>query len=128
VKTLDNLYLSGINQMALRVSEDARVIDEVLRAKAATDAKRFAPLRAQAAKRAATPAPMASKGGWADKIAKMRETHPNAYRPWEPSQDDELRQGFQNGLSVKELSKALGRHEGSITMRLQKLFGEDVVQ
>jgi hypothetical protein len=28
---------------------------------------------------------------------------------------------------VKELSQKLGRHEGSIKMRLQKHFGEDVV-
>ncbi|MDB5162217.1 MAG: putative helicase [Candidatus Saccharibacteria bacterium] len=130
VKNLNNLYLTGINQMALRVSEDAQTIDEVLRAKAANDAKRFAPLEKMAADRAAKPEPKpkTTSGNWSDKIAKMRETYPNAYKPWQPSQDEELKLGFQNGVSIKKLSKQLGRHEGSITMRLQKHFGEDVVQ
>jgi hypothetical protein len=65
--------------------------------------------------------------GWAAKIAKMRETHPNAYKPWQARQDSDLKEKFQNGATVKELSKLLGRHEGSIIMRLQKHFGEDVV-
>jgi len=132
VKNLNNLYLTGINQMALRVSEDAQTIDEVLRAKAVTDAKRFAPLQKKAEDRASNPVVEKStsdkKAGWSEKIAKMRETYPNAYKPWEDSQDAELKQEFQQGLSIGELSKLLGRHEGSIKMRLQKHFGEDVVQ
>lgn len=132
VKNLNNLYLTGINKMALRVSEDAQTIDEILRTKAAADAKRFAPLEKKAKERAEKPAPIAStkdkKGGWSEKIAKMRETYPNAYMPWEDSQDAELKQEFQQGLTIEELSKLLGRHEGSIKMRLQKHFGEDVVQ
>jgi ATP-dependent DNA helicase PIF1 len=130
VKNLNNLYLTGINQMALRVSEDAQTIDELLRSKAAGDAKRFARLEKKAADRTKNPEPekSAKASGWSDKIAKMRETYPNAYRPWEPAQDERLKQEFQNGASIKKLSKLLGRHEGSITMRLQKHFGEDVVQ
>lgn len=132
VKNLNNLYLTGINQMALRVSEDAQTIDEVLRAKAANDVKRFAELEKKAEERAKNPVTdkqvAAKKSGWNEKIAKMRETYPNAYMPWEPAQDDELKQEFQNGLSVEKLSQLLGRHEGSIKMRLQKHFGEDAVQ
>jgi len=130
VKNLRNLYLTGINQMALRVSEDAQTIDDILRSKAAADAKRFAALEKKAADRAKAPEPKekAKSGNWSDKIAKMRETYPNAYRPWEKAQDDQLKQAFQNGESIKKLSKLLGRHEGSIRMRLQKHFGEDVVQ
>ena len=132
VKNLDNLYLTGINQMALRVSEDAQTIDEVLRAKAANDAKRFVKLEKKAQERAENPVSdkevAAKKSGWSEKIAKMRETYPNAYMPWEPAQDDELKQEFQNGLSIEKLSQLLGRHEGSIKMRLQKHFGDDAVQ
>jgi ATP-dependent DNA helicase PIF1 len=130
VKNLNNLYLTGINQMALRVSEDAQTIDELLSSKAAADAKRFASLEKKASDRAKNPEPEKSvkASGWSDKIAKMRETYPNAYKPWEAAQDTQLKQEFQNGASVKKLSKLLGRHEGSITMRLQKHFGEDVVQ
>ncbi|MBC7459108.1 AAA family ATPase [Candidatus Saccharibacteria bacterium] len=132
VKNLNNLYLTGINQMALKVSEDAQTIDEVLRSKAASDAKRFAHFEKKAAERAAKPpvekSEKSGKPGWAEKIAKMRETHPNAYKPWETDQDETLKEMFQQGVSLAELSTLLGRHEGSITMRLQKHFGEDVVQ
>lgn len=130
VKNMQNLYLSGINQMALKVSEDAQTIDGILRSKAARDAKRFAHLEKRAEKRASSPEAKESnkKAGWSEKIEKMRETYPNAYRPWLDSQDAQLKEGFLSGLSVKELSALLGRHEGSIHMRLQKHFGEDAVQ
>ena len=58
----------------------------------------------------------------------MRETYPKAYMSWEKSDDDELKQMFQLGASITEMSKKLGRHEGSIVMRLQKHFGEDIIQ
>jgi ATP-dependent exoDNAse (exonuclease V) alpha subunit len=131
VKNLRNLYLSGINQMALRVSEDAQTIDVILRSKAAKDAKRFAHLEKKAIDRAKKPiddTPPTKSSGWAEKIEKMREEYPNAYRPWLADQDDQLKQQFQSGKTIMQLSKLLGRHEGSIKMRLQKHFGEDVVQ
>jgi hypothetical protein len=129
VKNLRNLYLTGINQMALQISGDAQNIDILLRDHAAKDAKRFAYLEKAAEKRnTEIPKKTAKASGWSDKIAKMRETYPNAYRPWEASQDAQLKEKFLNGTSIKQLSKLLGRHEGSITMRLQKHFGEDVVQ
>jgi len=128
VKNLHNLYLSGINRMALQVSEDAQLIDVSLRSKAANDLKRFAHLEETAAKRKAEVPRKSTKkaSGWAEKIAKMRETYPYAYKPWEAKQDSLLKEKFQNGATVKELSKLLGRHEGSIVMRLQKHFGEDI--
>lgn len=128
VKNVNNLYLTGINQMALRVSPEAQLIDGLLREKAQQAAKRFEHLLKVAEKRAKTPPkkPKAASG-WAEKIEKMRETYPNAYRPWESSHDDELKQHFQQGATMEQLSKKLGRHEGSIKMRLQKHFGEDVV-
>jgi hypothetical protein len=131
VKDLSNLYLTGINRMALQVSEDAQSIDEHLRHRAHKDASRFAHLKEKAKTRSDTvPVKKKSAGnsGWADKIAKMRETYPHAYMPWEVSDDTTLKEGFLRGESIKALSKKLGRHEGSITMRLQKHFGEDVVQ
>lgn len=127
VKNLENLYLTGINRMALTISEDALNIDELLRKRAAADSRKFAHLEKLIEKRATQPEKKPQASGWADKIAKMRETHPNAYRPWQPGDDVALKEGFSNGMSIKELSKKLGRHEGSITMRLQKHFGEDVV-
>jgi ATP-dependent DNA helicase PIF1 len=129
VKNLANLYLSGINQMALRVSEDAQTIDILLRDKAKFDLKRFKHLEDKILTRK-TELPKKSKkaSGWTEKIDKMRQTYPNAYKPWEAQQDSLLKEKFQNGATIKELSKLLGRHEGSITMRLQKHFGEDIIQ
>lgn len=132
VKNLDNLYLTGINRMALQMSDDAHTIDDMLRGRAANDAKRFKHLQQQADSRKSElpekSKKKASSSGWAEKIAKMRETHPNAYMPWTEQDDAVLKQEFQSGAGIKDLSKKLGRHAGSITMRLQKHFGEDVVQ
>lgn len=129
VKNLENLYLSGINRMALQISQDAQAIDEKLRARASSDGEKFAHLKEQAEKRKTAPPKQKAKSGgsWQEKIEKMRETYPNAYRPWQKGDDDTLKQEFQNGVGIKELSQKLGRHEGSIKMRLQKHFGEDVV-
>ncbi len=126
VKNLESLYLAGINNMALRVSEDAKLIDEFLRRKTADDAKRLEHLRENAKKRKEKPVEKKAGGAWADKLAKMREEHPNAYMPWNKSDDAELKQDFQNGESVKTMSGKFGRHEGSIRSRLKLHFGEDV--
>lgn len=127
VKNLSNLYLTGINRMALAVSEDAQTIDVRLRKRAIDDKNKYAHLEKLADKRKSEPPKQAkSPSSWSDKIAKMRETYPNAYRPWQPKDDDQLKQDFQNGVTVKQLSKKLGRHEGSVTMRLQKHFGDDI--
>lgn len=131
VKNLDNLYLHGINRMALQVSPAALEIDEYLRLKTKLDSERFAHLN-EAAKQRDLSAPIKKKssnsGGWSEKIAKIRQTHPNAYMPWTSGDDSVLKQNFQNGKTIDELSVLLGRHEGSIRMRLQKHFGEDVAQ
>jgi ATP-dependent exoDNAse (exonuclease V) alpha subunit len=129
VKSLDNLYLTGINRMALQVSTEAQSIDESLRSRGHAATKKFAHLVDAAKKRESAPPPKPkAASGWADKIAKMREIYPNAYKPWSDEDDSALRLDFTNGSTVEQLSKKLGRHEGSITMRLQKHYGEDMVQ
>jgi ATP-dependent exoDNAse (exonuclease V) alpha subunit len=126
VKRLDSLSLLGINKMALRVSPDALAIDDELRKRSAEARKRYDHLRAKAGERAK----MVEKkkaSTWNDRLAKMREKHPNAYKPWTAADDALLGERFQNGDSIEQLSKALGRHDKSIVMRIQKLFGEDAV-
>lgn len=125
VRSLEKLYLKGINRTALEISETAYDIDDQLRTKSKADASRLKHLEATLDKIELNRAPKQSNG-WSDKIEKMRQTYPNAYRPWTEAQDALLKQEFQNGASLQELSKKLGRHEGSITMRLQKHFGEEV--
>ena len=129
VRSLDSLYLVGINRMALAVSDEARAIDSELQKSTKQAIEKYQHLREQAEKRDLNPPKKASKssGSWQDKIEKMRQTYPNAYRPWTKQHDAELTAGFQNGQSVEALSSKLGRHEGSIKLRIQKHFGEDAV-
>ena len=131
VRALENIYLAGINRMALQMSGDAQQIDEFLRGESLKAEKEFAHLAVNFDKRSgeklAKVEKAANKSKWAERLAKMREDYPNAYKPWKTSDDEDLRQGFLQGETVKELSHKLGRHEGSIKMRLQKLLGEDLI-
>lgn len=128
VRSLDTLSLLGLNNMALKVSPLALDIDERLRAKSAKDATRFEHLRQQAQARKVTPEPKA-KGTWTEKLAKMRETYPNAYRPWKDEDDKALVKLFGTGkaIDMAKASKQFGRYPSSIKKRLQKHFGEDAI-
>jgi ATP-dependent DNA helicase PIF1 len=125
VRSIETLYLKGINRTALEISETAYDIDDQLRMKSKADSFRLKDLEATLDKIELDKAPKQSSG-WAEKIETMRKSYPNAYRPWTTAQDAVLKQEFQNGRTVKQLSKELGRHEGSILMRLQKHFGDDI--
>lgn len=130
VKALDSLSLLGINNMALKVSRDALEIDELLRARAKTDAEKFAHLKEAAEKRKIEPEKEPKKkgnGDWAEKVAKMRETHPNAFKPWSDDDDTKLKKLFDDGTGVGVMVETFGRHPGSIKARLKKHFGDDVV-
>ncbi len=56
-----------------------------------------------------------------DGFAKLRETYPNAYRPWASEDDEKLKELFLENMSAKDLSKEFGRQRGSIRARLVKL-------
>lgn len=129
VRSLDTLSLGGINQMALKVSPDALEIDRTLRGKSISDAKKFENLRQKAELRVKDVIMDKPKKGWSDKLAKMRETYPNAYKPWTKADDEKLIKLFSksNTVDIKKLTKDLGRHPGSIKARLEKHLGEDAV-
>lgn len=55
------------------------------------------------------------------KIDKLRETFPNAYRPWKIEEDEKLRRMFHDGTPSGELMTSFGRQSGSIRARLVKL-------
>jgi ATP-dependent DNA helicase PIF1 len=124
VKRLENLLLAGINQMALRVSQEALDIDDTLRSKSAEDVENFNHLLKKPKANIEIKKPAAS--GWNDKLETMRKTYPNAYRPWKPTDDATLKERFLQGDDTKQLSKKLGRHPGSIMIRLKKHFGEEI--
>jgi ATP-dependent exoDNAse (exonuclease V) alpha subunit len=129
VRRLDTLSLSGINNMALRVSREALEIDELLKARAAADQKAFAGLEQQFAEQEAVSQKTESKGKtpWAERLAKMRQQYPNAFKPWAKADDEQLLTLFKNGKGLSQLCTALQRQPGGIRARLKKHLGEDVV-
>ncbi len=130
VKSLDTLSLDGLNQMALRVSPAALEIDRDLRRRSSKAAQDYEHLRERAEQRKHAPAPKPPKtGDWHSKIDKMRQTYPNAFRPWAEADDKKLLKLFTTGkpVNLDELTKTFGRHPGSIRARLKKHFGEDAV-
>ena len=134
VRSLDRLYLLGINRTALMVSEEARKIDFILKNESSKAEKRFSHLKEVAKKREAGEIVevQPSKTTWAEKLEKMRQEYPNAYRAWRLVDDSKLQEMvFENGKIdadlIAKLSKELGRHKGSIEARIKKLFGEDAI-
>ncbi|HSW74289.1 MAG TPA: PIF1 family DEAD/DEAH box helicase [Candidatus Saccharimonadales bacterium] len=136
VRGLQHLVLEGMNGMALKVSPLARQIDIELRAKShrtlednavyvtqwhdREDAGQNVPAIAQAknADKSVT---------WQEKLAKMRETYPNAYKPWSTEDDQKLQAEYEKGTKLKKLTDLFGRHPGSIMKRLQKYYGEEAI-
>lgn len=134
VRSLDKLYLLGINRTALMVSEEAQKIDFRLKNESLKAEKHFSHLKEVAKKREAGEIVevQPSKTTWAEKLEKMRQEYPNAYRAWGLVDDSKLQEMvFANGKIdadlIAKLSKELGRHKGSIEARIKKLFGEDAI-
>lgn len=59
----------------------------------------------------------------AERIARVRQTHPHAFEPWTEEEDARLALRWKEGASLAELGRAVGRPSGAIRMRLEKLFG-----
>ena len=135
VRSLETMYLDGINRTALQVSADAQNIDTYLRDLSRQAVAEYSYLEEKAEERSkkdkqATKKSEKSgeyKSSWAEKIEKMREIYPKAYRPWKKPDDEDLKTSFLSGMPIDEMSKKFGRHKGSIEMRLKKHFGEDMI-
>lgn len=134
VRGLESLVLDGLNGMALRVSADARRIDEELRQKCedtrARHEKVIEDWHAREAKRKTEPKKKSSekpKVDWQTKLDKMRAEYSNAYKPWQEKEDEKLIKLFASNDNIEQLSKLMGRHPGSIRARLRKHFGEGIV-
>jgi ATP-dependent DNA helicase PIF1 len=131
VKSLQHLILDGLNGMALRTSPLAREIDSSLRAGSEQALKDHATVIANwqinEVNRKVKPAQKAKSGTWTEKLEKMRQEYPNAYRPWVEADDTKLTKLFEDGKTVKQLTESFGRHPGSIRSRLKKLLGEDIL-
>jgi ATP-dependent DNA helicase PIF1 len=133
VKSMEQLALDGLNGMALKTSPIAREIDATLRARSDAASKEYAAVIAKweqdEAKRQAEPEMEADekpKSTWSEKLAKMRESYPNAYMPWSEADDEKLQKLYKKKSTLNMLSKEFGRHPGSIQKRLEKHYGEEV--
>ncbi len=54
-------------------------------------------------------------------LSNMRKDHPRAFMKWEPAEDENLKQLFQQGKNYNELAEILMRQRGAIIARLQFL-------
>ena len=61
------------------------------------------------------------KGEWDSRLARIRLTIPNAYKPWTVEQDHKLRDLFERGCPTDEIGKVLGRGTRGIECRLTTL-------
>jgi len=103
-------------------------IDKQLRKKAIIDAKRFERLRPMASKHTHQPQHFSDKNQ-NDRITTIRQTYPNAFKPWSQEDDVLLVSLFSSvkPIAIDELTVRFGRHAGSIKARLKKHFGDDSI-
>lgn len=138
VRRLSGLYLLGINDHALKVSPEV-IEKDILFKQSSDDAENvFGKLEKDELQKMHKDFIISSGGEFKEEknlssaktleaedgkknFEKIREKHPNAYRPWTKDQDIELSKLFTEGKKVLELMKKFGRKRGGITARLKKL-------
>lgn len=132
VRSLKTLSLGGLNRTALLMHEEAHQLDEMLRTLSVKHAEEHGHLedafKQKQEELKNKPKAEKQSASWQDKLAVMRASHPNAYKPWKKIEDDTLLSHWVEGATVKKLAKILGRHEGSIRARLKKHLGEDIFE
>jgi len=138
LRRLSGLYLLGWNSRAFEVHPEVLVKDRSFRVASENVEARFSQfsnstisdkqesfIRAIGGQAARKNSPMSKIEAENDigkkPFEKVRNKYPNAYRPWAESQDEELRELFERGLSISELSEIFGRNKGAIKSRLIKL-------
>ena len=62
-----------------------------------------------------------SDSSYQDRLAEIKQQHPNAYEPWTPEQEEILKRMFKNGAPIKDIASALKRQPGAISSRIRKL-------
>jgi ATP-dependent exoDNAse (exonuclease V) alpha subunit len=132
VRSLDSLSILGLHSKAFEVHPEVLEKDQEFQAQSQKAAEEFEQLRANKQKREAkTVKKSAVKSSqkstaWVEKLARMRKTYPNAYRPWSKTDDAKLTKLFNSKTNLKQLTETFGRHPGAVRKRLEKLFGEEV--
>lgn len=132
VRNLGGLYLLGLNERALAVHPEILSRDQAFRTASMSAEEIFGKLPPEEIQEMHQKFVKASGGHEPDpntpkpevemsKLDKLRQKHPNAYRPWSKDDDDKLTTMFEEGLGVAKLVKEFGRQRGSINARLVKL-------
>ena len=60
---------------------------------------------------------------WNKRIEDARKEYPNAWTSWKDFQDEELLKLYNEGKSMEEITKIMGRNPNSIRMRLENKHG-----
>jgi ATP-dependent exoDNAse (exonuclease V) alpha subunit len=141
VRTIEGLFLTGFNDRALRLHPDIVETDRQFRRKSEAAERRIAALEKNERETmernflkaigAREPSKSARKGVVSPpsggKLARVRETYPNAGRAWTEEDDRRLKELYEDGATTKALCKEFGRKSGAIRSRLVKLgLVEDV--
>lgn len=134
VRTIEGLYLTGFNDRALMLHPDIVEADRQFRRKSDAAERRIASiekgeretmernfLKAIGAREPQVRAPKTLAAPEGGKLAKLRETYPNAGRPWSEDDDERLKELYADGATTKVLCKEFGRKSGAIRSRLVKL-------
>ncbi len=138
VRRFSGLHLLGWNERAFQVHPEVIVKDEDFRAASEKAQEEFSKISASELQKKqldfivmsggknivgqTIPKTSNEKGSGAGvNLEKIRETFPNAYRPWDETLDKKLKEDFINGSSIAELVRIFGRKKGGIRSRLVKL-------
>ena len=138
VRTLAGVRLVGYQDEALAVDPVVLVLDGKLQADSAENETLFGKLPkaeqeklenafilkmggkvfAEPKREAAKEKKSKASPEWQEKMAKTRESYPNAGKPWKDDEDYVLISKFKEGITINEIAKLLGRKPGSINLRL----------
>jgi ATP-dependent DNA helicase PIF1 len=135
VRSLKGLYLSGFNERALAVHPAILKRDAQFRtasagardAFVAMPAEELVALQRQFVQKSGGKEPeeikkeRATAGEGTSRLEKMRQKHPNAYKPWSKDDDARLTELFRSEATVSTLVKKFGRQRGAINSRLIRL-------
>ncbi|HEX2021367.1 MAG TPA: hypothetical protein VHH36_01535 [Candidatus Thermoplasmatota archaeon] len=110
----------GLTRVILAYLRAGRTTDEILREAGVSQADIQA---------AAADALAALEGGRLEtreeRIARVRKTHPRAFDPWHPWEEERLREAWRRGDRFSDMARALGRPPGAVRARLEKMLGPE---
>jgi len=144
VRSLNGLYLGGLNERALRVHPTVRARDSAFKEQSSEAQITFDEMEKEKLSKlhmnflsaiGASSKPIkkiektkkkvgaVDENGetYNDRLERLRKVHPKAYMPWIEGEDERLTDRFEDGLSISELSAIFERKPGAITARLKKL-------